>query len=567
MPDENNPIIYVEYSADPFPPTTWTDLKTYAVDFNAKNSGILKTPECTLTLKNTGGRYTGLGANKLLRIRADVRGTIDTLFYGRIASLETANEKQKNEYLTITSRGMTQKLLNDSITHDYLNEENMGNYTRTMAQVISHLLVYTDTGEATGIQLVYSAGALNTTKAKHNFDRETLLDAIKKICEYVGYTGYELVAGAGVNLVLDPYGYQEVAPAITIGQEVDNLGNQVIKRSFSISTDEICNHICVQGGSSVNYPDSDRFTENGVAKGWWTAGTGCTVSDDATNMYVNLNSVKITLVSGSTTEATLNLIPTFGALGLDLKTKKITHLNFWIRRFTRGFKITLIDTSNREITYLTYSLAVTSPILVDWALEQVQMGRLSSNADYQNEGIDADPMHLYGNWKGNAAFDWQHLAKIKVTCGLGTANIDGLYFTGDIVADPIKDPTLAATDATSISLYGRRIMHYEDPALRDYAAIRPMADKILLSTKDPMIKLVVTVGAKTWVKPNQYLTVNMPIYGISSQQYRIVELEYEWSTKTKLLRSTISLTPRTQPVTSRDWYASQLDGILKNLIW
>ena len=42
MPDENNPNIYVEYSADAFPPTNWTDLKTYAVDFNVKNSGILK---------------------------------------------------------------------------------------------------------------------------------------------------------------------------------------------------------------------------------------------------------------------------------------------------------------------------------------------------------------------------------------------------------------------------------------------------------------------------------------------------------------------------------------------
>jgi hypothetical protein len=573
MADENNPVIYVEYSAEAFPPTNWTSIKEYAVDFNVKNSGILKTSECTLNLKNTSGRYTGNGAltlapHKLLRIRADVRGTIDTLFYGRVAPLDSKNEKQKNEYLTVTSRGMTQKLLNDSITREYLREQNESLYDKTMEQVINDFLAHPDTGEASGIGLSVSSGEMTTVKAKHNFDRESLLDAIKKICEYVGYTGYEDVVGSAVILYLHSYGLYAANPAITIGQELDNLGNQVIKRSFSKSTDEICNHICVQGGSSVNYPDSDRFTENGVAKGWWTAGAGSTVSDDATHKQVNLNSIKmvITPLLDPTVGVTLNLIPTFGAEGLDLKTRKITHLNFWTHQTAGyGYTIKLIDTSNRGISFQPNKGSMDV-----WRLEQVQMAHISTNADYQNENIGTS--FWYGKWWGNAVFDWQHLAKIKFLLGFNgidpiTVYIDGLYFTGNIVADPIKDPTLAATDATSISLYGRRIMHYEDPALKDYAAIRPMADRILASTKDPMTKLVVTVGAKTWVRPNQYLTVNMPIYGISNQEYRVVELEYEWSTKTKLLRSTLSLTPRYQPVTSRDWYASQLDGILKNLIW
>lgn len=575
MADENNPDIYVEYSAETFPPNYWEDLKTYALEFNVKNSGTLKTPECTLTLKNTNGRYTGngsltLGLNKLMRIRADVRGTIDTIFYGRITIPDTKNEKKKSEFLTVTARGMTQKLLNDSITRNYLEEQNIGKYDRTMKQVIEDLLVYTDTGEPSGITLGTDSGDITTVKAKHNFDRETLLDAIKKIIEYIGYTGYEEVVGSSINLNLYPYGWQATNPAITIGQETDNLGYQVIARSFSTSIDDIYNHICVYGGSPINYPTSDTFTENGVAKGLWTAGTGCTVSDDAVTRYVNLNSIKIVAQVNAQVEATLTLIPVFGANGLNLKAKKITHLNFWLNQpVGYAYTITLIDTSNREISYKPNKGIEVNPI-GGWRSEQVQMGNLSSNGEYQNQGIDT--WFWYGKWWGDTAFDWQHLAKIKFqdgTSGSGsiTVNIDGLCFTGFIESDPRKDPTLAATDATSISLYGRRLMHYEDPALKDYEAIRPMADQIIKSTKDPLIKLVVTVGAKTWVKPNQYLTVNMPVYGINSQSYRIVESEFDWSTKTKLLRSKLSLTPRTQPVTSREWYASQLDGILKNLIW
>lgn len=580
MPDENNPVIYVEYSADAFPPTNWTDLKTYAVDFNVKNSGILKTPECTLTLKNTNGRYTGngtltLGLNKILRIRTDVRGTIDTLFYGRIAPLDSKNEKQKNEYLTVTARGMLQKLLNDSITHNYLDDKNIGIYDWNMKQVIESLLVYTDSGEASGITLYTdpSFPELTTVKAKHNFDRESLLDAIKKIAEYVGYTGYEEVHEPEICLYLYPYGWQPTNPAITIGQEADNLGNQVIKRGRSINPDDIYNHICVQGGSSIYYPDSDRFTENGVSgvgKGWWTAGAGCTVSDDATAKQVNSNSIKILASANAQVKATLNLIPTFGASGLNTKTKKLSHINFWLYRCGSGYEIMLTDTSNRYITYQTSDFEVVSnPPASNWRSEQVQIGQLLNN-EYQNLRIE--DAFWYGRWYGNPDFDWQQVANITYRGGtrdIGTLseNLDGFCFSGWIVSDPIKDPTLAATDAASIALYGRRIMHYEDPALRDYDAIRPMADKIILSTKDPVTKLTVTVGAKTWVKPNQYLTVNMPIYGLASQLYRIVELEYEWSTKTKLLRSTLSLTPRYQPVTSREWYASQLDGILKNLIW
>ena len=58
MTDENNPDIYIEYSNEAFPPINWTSLLNNAIDFKTKNSGIMKTPELTLTLKNKNGKFT-----------------------------------------------------------------------------------------------------------------------------------------------------------------------------------------------------------------------------------------------------------------------------------------------------------------------------------------------------------------------------------------------------------------------------------------------------------------------------------------------------------------------------
>jgi len=601
MTDENNPDIYIEYSAEAFPPSNWETLKTYALEFNVKNSGISKIPEATLVLKNTGGRYTGggsltLGLHKLLRIRADVRGTIDTLFYGRTTTPETNNKDDKREILTVTARGIIgQKLLRDSITKKYLEEQNTSGFKDlptgetewTMRAIIKHLLWKPDTTYDTGITLATDAGDITTVKAKHNFDRETLLDAVQKVCEYIGYGGYEEISGSALNLCLYPYGWEPTNPAITIGQDSDDLGNQVLERSFEKTVDELYNHIMIWAASQIMYPDSDRFTENGVSKGYWTAlNSNTTVSDETINR-INQKCIKIINISGGapTPDVLLDLTSVFPN-GLNVANKLITKLVFdFFGQDDYGnadgeLHITLRDTQT-PYCYVTWRGAWHLQICDDthWATYTVPLG------DIKN-GVFIRPPHghnlteLDEGWSGDGQNNWSEhshigapedfnwiITKIRLRGLPKTSRIDGLHFEGAIPVNPIEDPSLAATDPTSIDLYGRSVMHYDEPALKDYEAIKPLADKILESTKNPMIKLKVKVGAKTWVKPNQYLVANMPIYGISNEQYRIVEVGYDWKTSTKVLRSTLNLTPRTQPVTSREWYAFQLEGILKNLIW
>jgi hypothetical protein len=147
-----------------------------------------------------------------------------------------------------------------------------------------------------------------------------------------------------------------------------------------------------------------------------------------------------------------------------------------------------------------------------------------------------------------------------------TWNIDGLYFAGSVPTNPLEDVTLPSIDQTSIDTYGRTVMYHDAPEVNYYDVVHLLADSIVTVTKNPLVKIKTKVGAKTWTKPNQYVSVNMPVFGINGE-YRIVETEFGWNTKTKLLRSTLSLTPKSQPVTSREWFAGLIEGIMKGITW
>jgi hypothetical protein len=582
MPDENNPTIYIEYSDEAFPPSSWESLKEYALDFKVTNSGIFRTPLAELILKNTSGRYTGNGSltlepHKLLRIRADVRGTIDTLFYGRIANLESSSKRKKAEKLTITARGMTQKLLQDTIDKQYLDEQEQEAEDRTMKQVIEDLLTTPDSGFSTGITLVTDSGDITTVKAKHNFDRTTLLDAIKKICEYIGYVGYEEVSGSNINLHLYPYGWQATNPAITIPANEEDRKN-ILERDFSRSLDELYNHIFVWADVIKYFPNLDKFTENAVENGYWTANNDETTVTDENGDRINNKWVKIAKLTGIIphTDAILDLTSLFPD-GLDIDNKHLTALvfDYYVYEPQGDINITLYDTNDDFITWhgLAHGACCDNEW---WYIYDIPLGKdhhLTTTPNMTEYTVFIGAGQNVWHIPQNGSFNWI-IKKIRfrqyVHAYQGkafTTRIDGLHFEGSIPVNPIENPELTASDQTSINNYGRRIMHQPELTLKDYTLIHTFAEKILETTKNPLYKLTLKYGAKTWIKPNQYVTVNIPVYAISNEQWRIVEFLHEWSTNTKLLRTTFQLTPRYQPVRSSEWYAGLIVGIIKSMLW
>jgi len=585
MTDENNPDIYIEYSAEAFPPTNWTSLLANAINFKVKNSGIMKTPELTLVLKNKNGEYTGGGSltlalNKILRIRTDVRGTVDTLFYGRMTEPPSKQDQEKREILTITARGMLQKSLNDTITKNYAKDQKENVADKSMKQVIEHFLTTPDSGYATGISLVTDAGDITTVKAKHDFNRSSLLEAIQQICEYISYAGYEEVSGSNINVNLYPYGWQATNPAITINENDDGT-YKVLEREFSKGNlDDVYNHLFIWGMNCKGaYPQGDYCTEGGVALGYWTPlNAECTVADELTEKKVNNKSIKITKAAGTLTN--MGATCTFPATYIDALTNKLTHLSFLIKSTYEDMylKITLLDSADHEAQWIQSLKVSVQKYGEDWVILNIPIGAIYSPKGYMTwherevGGGETPPKDTWWVAAG-VDFHWDALKKMRLEVWYIPATqaciwyVDGLHFEGAIIINPILDTSLQVVDATSIANYGRRVLHLEEEALDIYFLLNEYGQKVLLHTKNPVPKLIVKVGAKTWVKPNQYVTVNMSRYGISNEQWRIMELEYDWSTDTKMLHSKLSLTPRTQPVTGKEWYRGQVEAILKEITW
>jgi hypothetical protein len=395
------------------------------------------------------------------------------------------------------------------------------------------------------------------------------LEAINKIADYVGYAGYEEVIGSAINLNLYPYGWQTTDPTITI--------TTAIEREYETSIDDgFGNHIFVKGTPQAAYPSRDFYCEGGVAKGYWAALNGeCALADDTVEHVVNDKSVKITKSAGSQTEIGATL--TF-PLCVDINEKKLKKLCLALKTSygTEFMRIILQDNWSpvRRISWLTTVSLANRKYENGWAYFDLPLAIYRTNqfSNWHVREVDEYPhKDTWGvDYGSEGGFNWK-LLKLTIKAVVPAAqaltwNIDGLHFEGSVPADPIEDTSLPAVDQPSIDAYGRTVMWYDAPEVGFYDVVHLLGDSILQATKNPLIKLKAKQGAKTWAKPNQYVSVNMPVYGINAD-YRIVEIDHDWKSNNKLLRSTLSLTPRYQPVTSREWFAGLIEGIMNEITW
>ena len=98
---EDNPTINVDYSLNG---TDWVSILSKVEKFNVKSdSGIYKTAQAEVILWNKNSYFASYLNNSYLRILADVRGTTDTLFFGK-TTIKNSKSDDKKEHLTVTSR-------------------------------------------------------------------------------------------------------------------------------------------------------------------------------------------------------------------------------------------------------------------------------------------------------------------------------------------------------------------------------------------------------------------------------------------------------------------------------
>jgi len=567
----DNPDIYVNYSSDSWPPSEWTDLFTACRKLHVETGNAFKASRAEVTLKNPVGNPLTSGENKLalgkyLKIDADVRGTSDNVFFGKIYRIRAKKVGSNPEYVTLNCYGIDRKLLEDTITKDF-REESLGGENWTMDTVIQWLLMIPDSGVDTGFALETDDGLITSTPPMDNFDQTFLQDAIKKIADEIGYDGYFYMNGNTPTFYFKTIGTVDPAVAVTLAEPF-----VMIEPDFTI--ENVGNHIFIWGDLDIGYPiDGDMWTEKNITTNWADLNEG-TVSEDTEDFKAGTKSARIDRADGENQILPMLTLPE----SVDLTTGRYSYLTFAFTHRTEHYlansaplpMIRLIDTEDREIRFYPKKQNYKKYQWYDIAI------------DVYYCDINADILNPYGMglWAyeptgENNGFEW-NIKKI----GFITSNLiiervlhvkfDGLHFQGGYEINPLKHPDQypdpaengAFKDDTSISAYGRMVAHEQNKLIKSFEQAGLVGDYVLASRKDPLKKVTVKKGAYPYLRANQKVTLTYSDWDITSETWRTIDVVHDWDSKTKLLRATMELVPQNQKVNSQDYIAESYEGLM-----
>lgn len=532
---------------------------------------MLKIPTAEIALNNKDGRFTS-GSTKVpdyskIRIKADVRGTVDDLFLGHYLRYEGDFTRRKHD-VTLKCKGHALKLLFDTITYPYhSDDESRGVWT--LKDVIEDLLALPDSSYDTGITLVTDSGAILTKKPIDDYDRETLLDTLRKIGEQLSYDGY---MSDETHLVFKAIGTIACSPTITLSHPF------VFIRPVR-DIEEVRNFILPWGDVEIGAPPGgDRWTE--VYNRWtglWTGGAGCSVGNEETYVQRGSRSIYILNSTNNYPDGTLDVTKDPDYDYIDCSNGRFLQLYMWLMNLITGDilwpTIDLTDDGGNVIRHGRglFAYGEEWPILPEdvWKEWVLPVG----------PGQTIRPTAMGGWWHkdwfyySGSSFSWK-ITKMRIFSkvwegGVGKLLVDGAYFRGGRKIDPLLYPSdypeCPVKDDTSITAFGRRVKHVEDREFKTFAQATEGAKRALATLKNPIKKLKVKKGAKTWARPHQTLTLNLPEYDINSETWRVLELEHEWQSRGNILRTVFSLVPQYEKISTTAIQIDELGGILRSL--
>jgi len=582
MGTEDNPEIKIEYGNSlSIPPSSWTELQEYSRYFLVEDAGLLKVAMAKIVLKNKYGMFTDGGPDNLdhwrpIRIRVDMRGTWDTLFYGRCYRDEGLIESRKIPELTLIARGLGQKLLEDTITKAYYDEYTSGQQNWMIKTMIDHFLMYPDSSWNTGITLDQDGGIIVTTPPKDNFERTSLLDALRNIAEAIDYDGYVYEQGGSIFASFRKIGTVATNPYVT-------LDHPFIWAKPVRDIEEVKNYIFPWGDVDVGVPfDQDRWTEKDITNNW-DAFPGCYVATDTEEKKLGNKSVKIFRNDNMDKIGGVLIIPSPDS-PVDVPSGRFKVLSMQLTWFKVSPYVPIInleDDASKKIEFKS-SMRRESFETPIWNLHEIDIGPsleiVANNGGPFQSG--QGPLDKWYYTQGASNFSWK-ITKVDVWREApsdpsgGIIRVDGLVFFGGLRINPLEYPgwNVVRTDPVSRGKYGNRVYHHgPDYTIRSFEQAGAIADYILKCNKDRMDKFQVKTKAKTWMKPNQYLTLNLPEYGITNpywptytsqnQYWRTTEVSHEWN-RPRNLRTTLTLVPKDQSVGSQAYLADEIVGLLK----
>jgi len=441
-----------------------------------------------------------------------------------------------------------------------------------MKDVIEDFLGTPDSGYDTGITLVTDSGAILTERPTDDFEREPLLDALRKIGEKINYDGYIYDVPPTLKLSFKEVGTVQANPSIT-------LSDPFISVKPIRDTEEVRNFILPWGDIEVGYPPSrDRWTEDHDRwTGLWVADTGCTVLTSAA-AKLGVGSIKVTNIVGNNIGATLDISKDPSYAYIDCSTGRFNQLPMWLYN---GFQNQL--TKFMPTLDLTDDLGAVirrGPGFLEFKYPNLPKEEWKTWWRDVGSGVEIESNGTKGFRKKHwwfvtgSSFSWK-VKKVRIwakvwTDEAGFIHIDGLHFMGGAQINPLINaayyPTCPVKDDTSIGLYGRRVKHTEDREIRTFAQATLAAQRDLAALKDPIRKITVKKGAKTWANPHEVVLLTVPEYDISSEYWRILELKHDWKAKGNILRTTLTLVPQSVKVSTTAIQLDEQAGVLRSLM-
>jgi len=471
----------------------------------------------------------------------------------------TITERSK---LSLDCLSYAARVASDYITYDYyklqsaispLADSNAWSYR----DMIESFLTYPDsTRDGTGLSGTgFTVTAANDPSGidaiidgSCNWSRQTLFEAIRTVCEHIGYDGYfPSFTDVSFTPTINLYPFNKTNAATISDPLIKEPEYEYGKLS------DLFNIIFVWGGVDRGVPaDGDRWTE-------WAAGTtkydpaiwsairtdaDTTVTNENNTVFsesLRANSKCLKVSTTGSTNDTLHIILTLA----DTEVGSIDALN----RIT-AFTVSLKNFSSTS-TYGRYTQFVLtdSSANVIWLMprENNNQNNVSYERQYiinigdgeailtgtPSENIDHDKwFHHTGT-----TFDWENIIQfqiniLNVNISSGATwgvYVDGLQFIGGYPIEPFRPYSATLNppvkDATSINTYGIHPLHHQDTLLHSFEAAQTEGARLLANLKDPNPLL-------TFTKNSPETTQLFPSNVINSV-YRIAGMIYDWNAKSR----------------------------------
>lgn len=583
--------------------TNWVDLTNLCTAFEVEDRGITAIPTAVANFEAPRTDLNTFLANpyRLMRIQVNPSSWYPIFFgyVGNCHSKTLAGTIAERTKVSLDCFSYAMRLATEYITYDYYKAQSAisphaGANAYSYRDMIESFLLYPDSTRdgtgllGTGFELsaaVNANGIDHIINASCNWEKQTLLEAIRTSCEQIGYDGYFPCFSSATftpTINIAPF---DKANAATIDDPMIGEPEYV-----SGDINDVANVIFGWGGVDSGVPaDSDRFTEYGVSKydpviwtGW--SGYGNTTLSDAdntdfivdegldteANYGANAKCVKATCDDGTNGWMTLCLDLTdteFG--GIDAK-KRCTSINLALYAHSEAtlskiqVKLQLADINDQIIEYLcsrsTFSEeeylfpentpnVFTVPIGEDINTDELEI--LGTGFWYHTTHPRRGNVWRYYNHTTD--FDWEHVKKLFISVAHlsltgSTPNwyveVDGLQFQGGLKIEPYQPYSEALCpplkDDASIAAHGIHPMHFQDSSISSFEQMQAEKARILSNLKNPIPTL-------SFTKASPETTQLYPSYVINSA-YRISSIDYKWFSKHQRCDTTYKCVGKTSPL-------------------